>query len=202
MPPRSLLTASIVTSISCPTNSILYYHTLHAHIISYIYELYHIISYHIIYTQLHILDYTYTNITYTLHTHYIYITYILHIHYIHLYYIRLYYYIILTNDSNYCYHSFKLGQRVKFTDLRLLNQWYILSVIMLLHFISLPLIIQQFVSWVTILTILTFSISTSCYLHSISILILYSYQYNTLHIFSSSHSNYNIYRFLLLSNLS
>lgn len=117
-------------------------------------------------------------------------------------YTKLYYYIILTNDSNYCYHSFKLGQRVKFTDLRLLNQWYILSVIMLLHFISLPLIIQQFVSWVTILTIIASSISTSCYLHSISILILYSYQYNTLHIFSFSHSNYNIYRFLLLSNLS
>lgn len=125
---------------------------------------------HTIYT-LHILIY-YTYITYILHR--------LHIHYIylytlHIYYIRLYYYIILTNDSNYCYHSFKLGQRVKFTDLRLLNQWYILSVIMLLHFISLPLIVQQFVSWVTILTIIASSISTSCYLHSISILILYSY---------------------------
>ena len=145
-----------------------------------------------------------------LYIHYIYITYTLYIYIIYTYihyiysivYTQLYYYIILTNDSNYCYHSFKLGQRVKFTDLRLLNQWYILSVIMLLHFISLPLIIQQFVSWVTILTIIASSISTSCYLHSISILILYSYQYNTLHIFSFSHSNYNIYRFLLLSNLS
>ena len=126
---------------------------------------------HTIYT-LHIPIYiTYT--TYTLHIYYIYITHTIHT--LHIYYIRLYYYIILTNDSNYCYHSFKLGQRVKFTDLRLLNQWYILSVIMLLHFISLPLIIQQFVSWVTILTIIASSISTSCYLHSISILILYSY---------------------------
>lgn len=133
---------------------------------------------------IHILIYTtYTYIhyiyLYTLHILYIHRSYYIYITYttytLHIYYIRLYYYIILTNDSNYCYHSFKLGQRVKFTDLRLLNQWYILSVIMLLHFISLPLIVQQFVSWVTILTIIASSISTSCYLHSISILILYSY---------------------------
>lgn len=65
-----------------------------------------------------------------LHMHYIHTIYTLHIpiyityttYTLHIYYIRLYYYIILTNDSNYCYHSFKLGQRVKFTDLRLLNQ--------------------------------------------------------------------------------
>ena len=185
------------------TNSILSHFTCSYYII-YLWTL----SYYII-LYIH-----YIHITYTLHTHYIYIIYTLYIHYIYIHYIytlyihyiyiytKSYYYIILTNDSNYCYHSFKLGQRVKFTDLRLLNQWYILSVIMLLHFISLPLIIQQFVSWVTILTIIASSISTSCYLHSISILILYSYQYNTLHIFSFSHSNYNIYRFLLLSNLS
>ena len=162
MPPRSFLTASIVTSISCLIDKF------------YIITLYMFILYHIFMNSI-ILYHT----IYTLHIHYIYITYTLHIHYIYIYtqlYILNYIiYIILTNDSNYCYHSFKLGQRVKFTDLRLLNQWYILSVIMLLHFISLPLIVQQFVSWVTILTIIASSISTSCYLHSISILILYSY---------------------------
>ncbi len=99
MPPRSFLTASIVTSISCLIDKF-YIITLYMLILYHIF-MNSIILYHTIYT-LHI---HYIHITYTLHTYYIYITYTYILNYI--------IYIILTNDSNYCYHSFKLGQRVQ-----------------------------------------------------------------------------------------